>query len=93
MNSRGLWNHSLNTANEIWLASNDGPQICSIEANRTLISPCSSSRHAFFDRISRDACKQCSGCKINYFNFFKKLFMDGDLVYRIKHHKHPQIVQ
>ena len=42
MNSRGLWNHSLNTANQIWLASNDGPQICSIEANRTLTSPCSS---------------------------------------------------
>ena len=25
--------------------------------------------------------------------WFKRLFMAGDLVYRIKHHKHPQIVQ
>ena len=77
MNSRGLWNHSLNTANRIWLASSDGPRICSIEANRALIAPCSSSRHAFFARISRDACKQGPGCNINYFNIFKKLFMDG----------------
>ena len=28
-----------------------------------------------------------------YFNSFKKLYMASDLVYRIKHHKHPQIVQ
>ena len=34
-------------------------------------APCSSSRHAFFDRISRDACKQRSGCNINYLTFLR----------------------
>ena len=70
MNSRGLWNHSLKKANQIWLGSSDGPQIFSIEANRTWISPCSLSRHTFYDRISRDANNKGSGCNINYFNFF-----------------------
>ena len=52
-----------------------------------------SAMHAYFDRISRDANNVGSGCNINYFNLFKKLFMAGDVVYRIKHHKHPRIAQ
>ena len=44
-------------------------RICSTEANRAWISPCSS-RQAFFDRISRDANNDGSGFNINYFNFF-----------------------
>ena len=84
MNSRGLWNHLLNAANQIWLASSDGPANLLDRGEQSInIAPCSSSRHAFFDRISRDACKQGSGCNINYFNFFKKLFMNGDLVCHI----------
>ena len=55
---------------QIWLKSIDGPRICSTEANRTWISPCSSSRQVFFDRISRDANNDGSGFNINYFNIF-----------------------
>ena len=35
--SRGLWNHSLDTANQIWLGLSEGSRIWSTEANRTWI--------------------------------------------------------
>ena len=76
---------------QIWRGSSDGPRICSIEANRTWISPCSGSRHTFFDQISR--CMQRTKALVlilTILTFFKKLFVAGDLVYRIKHHKLPQ---
>ena len=43
--------------------------------------------HSLIEFHAMHANNESSGCNINYFNFFKKLFMAGDLVYRSKHHK------
>jgi len=85
MNSRGLLNHSLDTANQIWLGSSDGPRIWSIETNRTWIY-----RHALV-RATRSLIEfrgciysEASGCNINYLNFLTRPYLVGDLLYCIK---------
>ena len=41
-----------------------------LNSSRIELPPCSTSNHAFCNRISRDAYNVGSGCKINYFNYF-----------------------
>ena len=94
MNSRGLWNHSPDTAN-IKFGSNRSTVREFARQRRT--------EHGFRHALVRAKCSlieframqttMALVLILTILTFFEKLFMADDLVYRIKHHKQQQIEQ